>query len=189
MSQKLQMLRYLVKERLEAAADEIFGLFEKTVTAYEEKISLLQDIERQHRLLSAAFSPEVKLHRSVFPGDVQQLLVIKEKVSPGWSPSLNQDFKLQNIRGEQKELWTSQEVEQQNGLEMAETTKDPFTALPVKSEDEEERLYFSHAQQSQTEDNREAEPMANSSSETIKTEADGEGCGGSEPAGNQDPVR
>ncbi|KAL7375342.1 hypothetical protein ABVT39_015895, partial [Epinephelus coioides] len=40
---------------------------------------------------------------------------------------------------------------------------------------------------SQTEENREAEPPASSSAEQMETEADGEDCGGPEPARNSDP--
>ncbi|KAI4800970.1 hypothetical protein KUCAC02_006235 [Chaenocephalus aceratus] len=41
----------------------------------------------------------------------------------------------------------------------------------------------------QTEENREAEPPASSSAEHMETEADGEDCGGPEPARNSDPER
>lgn len=44
---KVQMLRAFVSQRLAAAAEEIFGLFERTIAEYEEEIgrqrSLLQE--------------------------------------------------------------------------------------------------------------------------------------------------
>uniref|UniRef100_UPI003AADF6AF uncharacterized protein n=1 Tax=Centroberyx gerrardi TaxID=166262 RepID=UPI003AADF6AF len=57
-----------------------------------------------------------------------------------------------------------------------------------KSEDDEEKPQSSQLHQSQTEENREAEPLASSSTEQMKTEADGEDCGVSEPARNLDPA-
>ncbi|XP_073345319.1 uncharacterized protein [Pagrus major] len=129
------------------------------------------------------------LSSSVFPAGVQQLLVIKEEVSPEWCPSLDQeDPKPLHIKEEQEELWTSQEGEQLHGVEEADITKFPFTAVTVKSEDDEEKPQTSQLHLSQTEENREAEPPASSSATRIKTETDGEDCGGCEPARNRDPV-
>ncbi|XP_047445827.1 uncharacterized protein LOC125010923 [Mugil cephalus] len=51
-------LRELIIERLTAAAEEIFGLFERTVVQYEE------EIDRQRRLLDISRKPEIKLHRT-----------------------------------------------------------------------------------------------------------------------------
>ncbi len=60
----LVMLKASVKQRLDEVAEEIFGLFERTVADYEEKLSKLKEQNQQHKLLSAVFSPEVQLHRS-----------------------------------------------------------------------------------------------------------------------------
>ncbi|XP_038580258.1 zinc finger protein 420-like [Micropterus salmoides] len=96
---------------------------------------------------------------------------IKEK----WSPSLDQDDpEPPQIKEEQEDLWTSQEGEQLPGLEEADITKFLFTPVPVKSEeDDEEKPQSSQLHQSQT--------------EQMETEADGEDCGGPEPARNSDP--
>ncbi|XP_070708316.1 zinc finger protein 502-like [Pempheris klunzingeri] len=123
----------------------------------------------------------------VFPAAVQQLLVIKEEDPPQWSPNLEQKHpEPLHIKEEQDEVWTSQEGEQLNSLEEPDITRFPSTAVPVKSEDEE-KPQSSQLHQSQTEDNREAEPPVSSSATQIKTESGGEDCGGSEPARNQDP--
>ncbi|XP_038592426.1 uncharacterized protein LOC119916466 isoform X2 [Micropterus salmoides] len=144
-------------------------------------ISELQARIVKRRITSGVGMP--RRQKTVFPTDVQQLLVIKEEVPSECSPSLDQeDPELLHIKEEQEELWTSQEGEQLNGLEEADITRFPFTAVTVKSEDEEEKPQSPQLHQSQTEDNREAEPSASSSATQIKTETDG----GSEPAGNLD---
>nr|XP_033465355.1 zinc finger protein 771-like [Epinephelus lanceolatus] len=171
---KVQMLRSLVKQRLTAAAEEIFGLFERTIAEYEEELCRSkEENERQRKLLDAVFNPQLRLHRA----DVQQLLVVKEEVPPEqqeWSSSVDQeDPEPPHIKEEQEELWISQEGEQLQGLEEADIPEFPFTIVPVESEDEEEEPQTSQLHQ------RLIEQMG--------TEADGEDCGGPEPARNSDP--
>ncbi|XP_039978078.1 zinc finger protein 570-like [Xiphias gladius] len=185
---RLQGLRVFVSQRLTAAVEEIFGHLEKTITECEE------EMDRRHRkLLDVALTPEMR--QRVCPADVQQLLVSKEEAPPEqqeWSPSLDRAEPPEppHIKEEQEELWTSQEGEQLQGLEEADINKFSFTPVPVKSEDDdEEKPQTSQLHQSQTEENREAEPPASSSAEQMKTEADGEDCGGPEPASNLDPDR
>ncbi|XP_038592417.1 uncharacterized protein LOC119916460 isoform X3 [Micropterus salmoides] len=172
-----------------AEGKEIFRrLYKKNSRRYnlyalksEKIISELQARILKRRITSGEGMPRRK---TVLPADVQQLLVIKEEVPSEWSPSLDQeDPEPLHIKEEQEELWISQEGEQLNGLEEADITRFPFTAVTVKSEDEEEKPQSPQLHQRQTEDNREAEPSASSSATQIKTETDG----GSEPAGNLDP--
>ncbi|XP_069016530.1 zinc finger CCCH domain-containing protein 18-like [Embiotoca jacksoni] len=120
-----------------------------------------------------------KLQSSAKPRDVvHHLVVIKEEVPHEWSPSLDQqDPELLHIKEEEEELWSSQEEEQLHGPE-EDITRFPFTAVPVKSEDDEEKPQSSHLHQRQTEDDGET---------TVKTESDGEDCGGPEPARNTHP--
>ncbi|XP_037622316.1 zinc finger protein 658B-like [Sebastes umbrosus] len=160
---KVEMLRAFVNQRLTAAADEIFELFERTIAEYEEELEFSSGL----------------LHRA----DVQQLLVVNEEVSPEqqeWSPSLDQeDPEAPHIKEEQEELWTRQEGEQLQWLEKADI-KFPFTSVPVKSEDyddDKEKAQSSQLHESQSEENRVAE----------RTEADGDDCGGPEPARNSNP--
>ncbi|XP_056286153.1 protein TsetseEP-like isoform X2 [Pseudoliparis swirei] len=209
---KAQMLRGVVNQRLTAAAQEICGLFEGTIAEYEEELcSLKEENERHRKLLHAVFNPEVRLQRA----DVQQLLVVKEEVlseQQVWISSLDQvhpepplvkeDQKEQenpepphikeeqedqenpepphikeeqenpeppHIKEQYEELWTGREGEQLQGLEEA-GLKLSFT--PVKAEEE--------AQSSKLHQ-RQTEPM--------EIEADGDDCGGPEPARNADPDR
>lgn len=53
----VEFLINFVNERLSAAVDEIFTVFENTIVKYE------QDIERQRRLLESFWKPEIKLQR------------------------------------------------------------------------------------------------------------------------------
>nr|XP_033465326.1 zinc finger and SCAN domain-containing protein 12-like isoform X3 [Epinephelus lanceolatus] len=170
---KVQMLGALVKQRLTAAAEEIFGLFERTIAEYEEELCRSkEENERQRKLLDAVLNPQLRLHRA----DVQQLLVVKEEVPPEqqeWSSSVDQeDPEPPHIKGEQEELWISQEGEQLQGLE-DDISKFTSTPVPVKSDDDEEKPQSSQLHQRHT--------------EQMETEAEGEDCGGTEPARNSDP--
>ncbi|XP_068448854.1 zinc finger protein 271-like [Clinocottus analis] len=183
---KVQMLRALVEQRLTAAAQEIFGLFERTIAEYEKELSASRDEnERQRRLLDAVFNPQLRLHRA----DVQQLLVVKEEVPPqqqDWSSSLDpedpepphfkeeqEDPEPPHIKEEQEDFWTSQEGEQLQGLEEAGIK---FSFTPVKREDDDD----DEAQSSQ---------FHQRLTEQMETEADGAHCGGSEPDRKLDPER
>ncbi|XP_032363829.1 zinc finger protein 510-like [Etheostoma spectabile] len=172
---KVQMLRALVEQRLTAAAEEIFGLFERTIAEYEEELCRSkEENERQRELLDAVFNPQLRVHRA----DVEQLLVVKEEVPPEqqeYSSSVDQEETESppHIKEEQEDLWSSQEGELQ-GLEEADITKFPFTPVPVKSEDDEEEAKSSQLHQRQT--------------QHMETEADVEDCGGPEPARNSHPL-
>lgn len=53
----IQSLRKFIDERLRAAAEEIFGVFEKAIVKYED------EIDRQRRLPGNVWKPEIKLYR------------------------------------------------------------------------------------------------------------------------------
>ncbi|XP_049458541.1 gastrula zinc finger protein XlCGF57.1-like [Epinephelus fuscoguttatus] len=135
---KVQMLRALVKQRLTAAAEEIFGLFERTIAEYEEQLCRSkEENERQRKLLELRAGPEINT------ADVRKVSESKEEVPPEqqeWSSSVDQeDPEPPHIKEEEEELWSSQEGEQLQGLEEADITKFTFTPVPVKSEDDEEK--------------------------------------------------
>ena len=120
---------------------------------------------------------------SVLPADVLQLLVVKEEVSPDWNTSLDKaDPELLHIIEE--ELWTSQEGEDLNGREEGDITRITFTTVTLKCEDDE-KPQLPQLHQNQTEENRETETPTSGLATEIRT-VDGEDCGGSESARNQD---
>nr|XP_046273128.1 zinc finger and SCAN domain-containing protein 12-like isoform X3 [Scatophagus argus] len=113
------------------------------------------------------------IHQAL-PSNNKKWIIMKEEQH--WSSSLDQEEPPEppHIKEEQEELWTSQQEEQLQGLEEADITK--FTFTPVKSEeDDEEDPQSSLLHQRQT--------------EHVKTEADGEDCGGPEPARSTDQDR
>ncbi|XP_034413937.1 zinc finger protein 32-like [Cyclopterus lumpus] len=158
-----ETLRLLVKQRVHAVVEEAFGLLDTLTAAYEDSVCALRE---QERLTS----------------DVQQLFVIKADVPPEY-----QDQDQVNTKEDPEHLWTGLEGEQLTVLQEADLTKISFTVVTVKSEDDKPQTSRLH--QSQTEDNREAEPPAGSSATPITTETDGEDCGGSGPVRNLNPHR
>ncbi|XP_042292526.1 B-cell lymphoma 6 protein homolog [Thunnus maccoyii] len=59
---KIEMLRLLINQRLTAAAEEIFGVFGRTIAEYEEQISRYKlEIQRQRRLQELRMQPQISL--------------------------------------------------------------------------------------------------------------------------------
>ncbi|XP_061635223.1 zinc finger and BTB domain-containing protein 24-like isoform X2 [Phyllopteryx taeniolatus] len=76
---KVRILRELVKQRLNVAVEEIFGLLERTMADYEEELGRKLETERrQGKLLDALFKPRVRLHRT----DIQQALGESQQEAP-----------------------------------------------------------------------------------------------------------
>ncbi|KAM6974378.1 uncharacterized protein LKV04_016024 [Tautogolabrus adspersus] len=146
---------------------DLFNLSGQTATCgYEE------ELHRQRQVLDVILTPEIKLHRAVFPADVQQLSVAEEdphEQQEGSSSLDQEDSEPLHIKEEQEELWSSQE-----GLEETDI-KFPFTIVTVKSEDDEEEPQSSQLHHRHTEE--------------METGADGEDCGGAEPERDSDPER
>ncbi|XP_020496250.2 zinc finger protein 665-like [Labrus bergylta] len=142
-----------------------------TTCGYEEELL------RQRQLLDVILTPEIKLQRTVFPAVVQLLMVKKEEVPPEQqecSPSLDQED-TKHFKEGQEELSRSQVGEQLQGREDADTNKFPFTPVPVKSEDDEEKPQSSQLNQRQI--------------KQMETGADSEDCVGAEPETDSDRER
>ncbi|MED6278841.1 hypothetical protein CHARACLAT_028177 [Characodon lateralis] len=101
---------------------------------------------------------------------IHKILVIKEEVPHDWSSSLDQEGpEPHHIKEEEEELWISQEEEQ----------------LTVKSE--EEKPHKSEFERIKTEHDRNPEAPFSRSAVQMKTELDGENCGGPGADNNSDP--
>ncbi|XP_041664464.1 zinc finger and BTB domain-containing protein 49-like [Cheilinus undulatus] len=149
---KVQMLRYLVNQRLSVAVEEIFDLFERTIAEYEEQLHRSnEENHRQQKLLDAVFNPEVQLQRA----DIQQLMGSKKEFLPEQQEVVvhlrhEDPPEPANIKEELEELWSSQETEQLQGEEEADLSMLTFTPVPVKREDENAEK----AQSSQLDENQ-----------------------------------
>ncbi|XP_060915702.1 zinc finger and SCAN domain-containing protein 12-like [Labrus mixtus] len=59
---KIEMLRLLINQRLTEAAEEIFGVFGRTIAEYEDEISRSRlEIDRQRRLLDLSRKPQISV--------------------------------------------------------------------------------------------------------------------------------
>ncbi|XP_061522271.1 uncharacterized protein LOC133396421 isoform X2 [Phycodurus eques] len=116
------MLKDLVRERLIAAADEIFGLFEGTIASYEEQLCRAKaETERQRRQLEAVCNTQIVLRVQ----DVQQPICHPEELprQSQWGCSSLEQEGPQHLHVKEEE-------------EEADVSKLPRTRVSVKSEDE-----------------------------------------------------
>ncbi|KAM6903617.1 uncharacterized protein PEZ65_018422 isoform 4-T5 [Lycodopsis pacificus] len=204
---KVQMLRCLVNQRLTAAAEEIFGVFERTIAEYEEQLSRSQEQnERQRKLLDAVFIPQLQLHRA----DVQQLLVVKEEIPPEqqeWSSSLDQeDPEPPHIKEEQEDPEPPHIKEDQEDPEPPHIKEDQEDPEPPHIKEDQEELWtsqegeqlqgleeadikftFTPVKSEDDEEEAQSSQLHQRQTEQMETEADGEDCGGPEPDRNSDP--
>ncbi|XP_026163872.1 zinc finger protein 69 homolog [Mastacembelus armatus] len=165
----IQLLRAFVNQRLTVAVEEIIGMFERTITEYEE------EIDRHRRLLDTnTFN-----HPTGESQDTQPL-TINAKLPPEWqelSPSLHQEAsKTPSIKEEPEEVWTSQMEELSQGVE--------FQGPPIsmKSEDDEENAQSSQFHQNTMEESPQADRLTSFHAQQIKAGAIGGNCGELEPA-------
>ncbi|KAF7644022.1 hypothetical protein LDENG_00229410 [Lucifuga dentata] len=96
-----------------------------------------------------------------------------------------EDPELLHVKEEQEERGTRQEGKQLQNVDEDDITM--FTIVPVKTKDDEEKVQSSQRHQSQTEENREAENLASSSTQQTETGSHVEDCGGPGPSRNLDP--
>ncbi|XP_041664518.1 zinc finger protein 771-like [Cheilinus undulatus] len=123
---KIEMLRLLINQRLTEAAEEIFGVFGRTIAEYEEEISRSKlEIDRQRRLLDLARKPRISLefNSSELHGRLDW--------SSGLDPSKTEP---PHIKGEE-------EVVEDNEEETVEQNNESFFIFQnssVKNEEEED---------------------------------------------------
>ncbi|XP_037544160.1 protein SQS1 [Nematolebias whitei] len=123
----------------------------------------------------------VQLCRLVFPADVQQTVLIKEAPEE-WSSGVDQkDPETLNIKEEKEEMRISLDVEQLSVKEETDDTRFTFTAVPLKSEDDELTPLLSQLHRHQVED---GDLPTSSSSDQMSASSGGEDCGGADTTRN-----
>ncbi|XP_030011690.1 zinc finger protein 182-like isoform X2 [Sphaeramia orbicularis] len=109
-----QLLRQMVNERLAAAAEEIFGLVEKTIAEYQDEVfrcrSEVVTLKRQMEQLSV-LKPEVQLLKT----DVQECALDLPDQNPTLESSDTPDH--EQVEEEQSDLCSSSDPEEPDGYE------------------------------------------------------------------------
>ncbi|XP_061528609.1 zinc finger protein 467-like isoform X2 [Phycodurus eques] len=147
------MLKELVRERLIAAADEIFGLFERTIASYDEQLCRArEESERHRRQLEAVCKSQTFIHLE----DLQQLIGHQEELPPqphGGSSSWEQnDPQPPHIKEEEEDLEPPDFKEEDEHLEpshvkeeeeASEICKFPLTGVRESGGDKDGPLKWS----------------------------------------------
>ncbi|XP_068460273.1 zinc finger and BTB domain-containing protein 47-like [Clinocottus analis] len=122
-------LRVLVEQRLTAAVEDIFGMFETTLAEYE------REMERLQKLLEGSVKSDEEMNTS----DDPQLLFKEEGLSERqhkWRISLDQeDPEPRHVKEEQEELWG--EGEQLLALKQCEEEKAQSSHLHQRQTDQQ----------------------------------------------------
>nr|XP_057925634.1 RB-associated KRAB zinc finger protein-like [Doryrhamphus excisus] len=162
-----KMLKELVKERLMAAADEIFALFERTIASYEEELCRTkEENERQRRQLEAVSKTRTVLHIV----GAQQLFGRQEEEEEGGGGATGsaEDPQPAYVKEEEEEVWTTQEGKCLLWPEETDPTKLQPTGVSVKTEALDDKPASS------SEENRGAEPPRSSSPRHMTSKAEGD---------------
>ncbi|KAL7408634.1 hypothetical protein ABVT39_026743 [Epinephelus coioides] len=106
-------LREFVNIRLTAAAEEIFGVFKRTIVEYEE------ELDRQRKLLDVVLKPEIKLHRIELP---QQYVCKEEEEDDDEEEELPQQY----VCKEEEEVLSDQQ-------QLHRTVRSPVDIQPCRS--------------------------------------------------------
>ncbi|XP_037114086.1 zinc finger protein 69-like [Syngnathus acus] len=117
------MLKEFVRERLIAAADEIFGLFERTIASYEEQLC------RQRRQLEAACQTQFVISAE----DIQEQAGHQEEQPRSGSSSLQQENPPPPLVKEEEQFVPPHIKEEEEGVTVSQS---PLTRLSVASEDD-----------------------------------------------------
>ncbi|XP_054876621.1 uncharacterized protein LOC129351729 [Poeciliopsis prolifica] len=134
----VQHLREFIRERLTAAAEEIFTEVEKTIISYEE------ELDAQRRMMGISWKPDIKLHRvgselQRQSSDLQQPSISNEEEAPV----------IQQVRslasGSSQDQWTGEEqMDPEPALLKHEETEYPVIYI---TKEEQDSSVLQHEQQ------------------------------------------
>ncbi|XP_077375745.1 uncharacterized protein LOC144017737 [Festucalex cinctus] len=155
---KIEILRALLNQRLSAAVEEIFVVFERTIAEYEEELCRTkEENERQRQLLDAVFKPQVEFHNTDISED-----------------DLHPKQKEWNFRIDQQEpelLHVKEEEPLSIKEEEADVTNFPLTGILVNNENDDNG-HWSQLGPNQNIGDRAAKPQS-SSSQRVTTKGGG----------------
>ncbi|XP_061620901.1 zinc finger protein 568-like isoform X1 [Phyllopteryx taeniolatus] len=206
---KAEKLKALLNARLSAAVEEIFTAFQRTIAEYEEELyRTKEENERQRQQLAAVSMPQVDLRKTDeneehLPPEQQN---DQSRVYPAFSPKsagtgCNSPTTFLRISG-MENRWMGEQQKWNFGLgqEEPETphvkeeenatviTNCLLTSVALKTNDNDDNGLRSQLHPRQSEENRWAESLSSSSTQHMKTEDDGDRCGGSRADGLLAPV-
>ncbi|XP_046898141.1 zinc finger protein 501-like isoform X1 [Hypomesus transpacificus] len=139
---QINTLKLFVNERLAAAAEEIFGMMEKTFIEHHVEISRLsKELDYQRRILDIALKPQLKLHRTDHQHKSSVYSPVKE-ISPKQQhgelklcfSSVKEEPETPQVKEEREEVLISP-GEPNQGLEV-DTQEFILSQTSVRSEDQ-----------------------------------------------------
>ncbi|XP_034021313.1 uncharacterized protein LOC117505886 [Thalassophryne amazonica] len=115
--------------------------------------------------------------------DMKQLVIKGEILTEQYERNLS--VNQEDIKEEQEELWISHRGQQLHRHEEADIVMFSFTAVPIKSENDDEKVQLEQVLQTQSDESTK-EPVASSSTvhRTLRAQADGQDGGGPQPTSN-----
>ncbi|XP_040897717.1 zinc finger protein with KRAB and SCAN domains 8-like [Toxotes jaculatrix] len=167
-------VRELIRERLTAAAEEILGVFEQTISVYEEEIN------RQRTLLDLVLKPDLKLHRTELPRQYvskEEEVVLADQQLCNLERDSSLDQETPQIKEEQGDCAnTSQEGEQ-----LVLKQEDDFLNSDRSDRRDQSQDWTLVYSDDQSQSAAEEEPPDNVSGKRVRSESDRRGSGVSEP--------
>ncbi|XP_074469302.1 uncharacterized protein LOC141754261 [Sebastes fasciatus] len=137
---KIELLRLLINQRLTAAAEEIFGVFGRTIAEYEEEICRSKlEIDRQRRLLELRRKPQVSLRvsRSAFCEHQEWSSSLSEIEPP---PIKEEEEDEEEEEEEEEVLWPAQHEEASQTSEQNDVKFVLFQSGGVRNEQDDDHM-------------------------------------------------
>ncbi|XP_034043272.1 uncharacterized protein LOC117525503 isoform X4 [Thalassophryne amazonica] len=135
---KTEKLKALVNERLKAAAEEIFSLFEKTIQDYQEEVfRSKQEIDSRRRLVGCKAPLQLSVQEEEAPPEKEHC---ENKID-----LCEVDQELAHIKEEHEELWTNQSAPLQLSVQEDDASPEQNAQQPAQIKEEHEELWTNQA--------------------------------------------